>query len=304
MNKEAAKAAKATDPSSETSKKLTCGIVMPISEIDGCPSSHWSDVRSIIIEAAENAGFEAKLVSESEDIGVIQARIVQNIYDADIVVCDVSGKNANVMFELGLRLAFDKPAIVLKDDQTSYSFDTSPIEHLEYPRDLRYNEIIDLKKKLASRLKATLEASTKAEYQSFLKHFGKFKVTGLETKEIDKEDFILAELKSMKSMMGDLQRSPVHIVEFGTGKAYPSSYTYKGLKTFPSKEVNYKNSLKNALLSAVEDLGYGFGELKERKEELILRMMEVSPSIVSRYGGEDSFRMKVENLINILAEEF
>jgi len=32
------------------------------------------------------------------------------------------------MFELGLRLAFDKPAIIVKDDNTSYSFDTAPIE--------------------------------------------------------------------------------------------------------------------------------------------------------------------------------
>jgi hypothetical protein len=33
-------------------------------------------------------------------------------------LCDVSGKNANVMFELGLRLAFDNPTIIIKDDKT------------------------------------------------------------------------------------------------------------------------------------------------------------------------------------------
>jgi hypothetical protein len=35
-----------------------------------------------------------------------------------------------------MRLAFDRPTIIVKDDLTTYSFDTSPIEHLEYPRDL------------------------------------------------------------------------------------------------------------------------------------------------------------------------
>jgi hypothetical protein len=61
------------------------------------------------------------------------------------VIGDVSCKNPNVMFELGMRLAFDKPTIIIKDDQTSYSFDISPIQNLEYPRDLRFNKIIDFK---------------------------------------------------------------------------------------------------------------------------------------------------------------
>ena len=69
------------------------------------------------------AGYEAELVSDAEDIGIIQTRIVQNLYDKDIIVCDVSCKNANVMFELGMRLAFDKPTIIVMDNMTKYSFD-------------------------------------------------------------------------------------------------------------------------------------------------------------------------------------
>ncbi len=55
-----------------------------------------------------------------------------------IVVCDISARNANVMFELGMRLAFDKPTVIIKDERTPYSFDISSIEHLDYPSDLRY----------------------------------------------------------------------------------------------------------------------------------------------------------------------
>lgn len=113
--------------------KSICGIVMPISAIDGCTESHWTEVLDILTGAIEDAGFEPHVVSNADDVGIIQKRIIQNLYDNPIVVCDVSGKNPNVMFELGLRLAFDKPTIIVKDDKTSYSFDTSPIEHLEYP---------------------------------------------------------------------------------------------------------------------------------------------------------------------------
>ena len=112
---------------------LNCGLVMPISAIDGCTAEHWAEVKAIIQDALESIPapkFLAKLVSDADDVGVIQKRIVQGVYSSDVVVCDVSCKNPNVMFELGLRLAFDKPTVIIKDDKTDYSFDTSVIEHL------------------------------------------------------------------------------------------------------------------------------------------------------------------------------
>ena len=126
-------------------KSVTCGLVMPISAIDGCSADHWSEVKSIVTESIEvisEQKFVVRLVSDADDVGVIQKRIVQNIYSSDVIVCDVSGKNPNVMFELGLRLAFDKPTVIIKDDKTDYAFDTAIIEHLSYPRDLRFAKIV------------------------------------------------------------------------------------------------------------------------------------------------------------------
>src|SRR4051812_37518392 len=113
------------DGSGEAPKlKPTCGIVMPISSLDGCSEDHWLEVLEILTEAIDTAGFDGNLVSNADDVGIIQKRIIQNLYDNPIVLCDVSGKNPNVMFESGLRLAFDRPTIIIKDDKTSYSFDT------------------------------------------------------------------------------------------------------------------------------------------------------------------------------------
>lgn len=142
-------------------KSMKCGLIMPISPIDGCSEEHWQEIRTILQEALSDTDFAVELVSDSNEIGIIQKRIVQNIHDNDIVICDVSAKNPNVMFELGMRLAFDKPAIIIKDDKTNYSFDTSPIEHLEYPRDLHYPSIQAFKAKLREKVIATHEASKK-----------------------------------------------------------------------------------------------------------------------------------------------
>ena len=163
----------------------TCGIIMPISEIDGCPASHWVDVKKVLYESIRKAKFEPQLVSDSDDARVIQGNIVQNLFANEIVVCDVSGKNSNVMFELGLRLAADKPVVIIKDDKTDYSFDTSPIEHLGYPRDLRYHAIQEFKATLTKKIAATHEASREQkDYSPFLRHFVSVKPSHLPTQEL------------------------------------------------------------------------------------------------------------------------
>ncbi|MGG0556028.1 hypothetical protein ABEY55_26125 [Priestia aryabhattai] len=189
--------------------KLECGLIMPISPIDGCSADHWSEVKEILIEAVncvDGYEFNTKLVSDADDIGVIQKRIVQNVYQSDIVICDVSGKNPNVMFELGLRLAFDKPTIIVKDDKTNYSFDTSVIEHLEYPRDLRFTSIVAFKKKLANKLAATYkESKTNPDHSTFLKNFGSFKVAKLDEKEVTADQAILEMLSDIQSEIAFLR---------------------------------------------------------------------------------------------------
>jgi hypothetical protein len=185
-----------------------CGIVMPISSIDGYSAEHWTDVLSIISAAVDGAGFKPNLVSNADDAGVIQKRIIENLYNNPICVCDVSAKNANVMFELGMRLAFDKPTIIIKDDVTAYSFDTAPIEHLTYPRDLRFNKIELFKRALAQKISATYEAAQNSEnYTTFLKHFGEFKIAKIQAREVSSEEYIVDQLKSLAAEVASLRNS-------------------------------------------------------------------------------------------------
>lgn len=194
--------------------KPICGIVMPISAIDGCSEKHWEEVKGILTDAIESAGYEANLVSNADDVGIIQKRIVQNLYDNDIVVCDVSCKNANVMFELGLRLAFDKPTIIVSDTDTNYSFDTSVIEHLMYPRDLNYYKIVDFKAKLKDKIVGTMKKAKKdSSYSPFLKSFGEFKVASIEHKEGSINEAVLQRLDDMQQAIGRLSR-PMRDLEF------------------------------------------------------------------------------------------
>jgi hypothetical protein len=205
----------------ETGKK-TCGIVIPISAIDGCTETHWAEVLDILSQAITGADFEPNLVSHTDEVAFIQKTIIQNLYDNPIVVCDVSGKNSNVMFELGMRLAFDKPTIIVKDDKKTYSFDTSSIEHLDYPRDLRFARIVDFKARLAEKIKATHEKATNdSQYTTFLKHFGEFTVAKIEKKEIPGQEYILKELQGLQAAMQRVERAQfARNQEFETSRAH------------------------------------------------------------------------------------
>ena len=188
----------------ETLKKK-CGIVMPIAGFDGYSSDHWLDVKEIIGEAAGKAGFEPNLVSYTDETSVIHKTIIQNLYDNEIVVVDVSGKNPNVMFELGIRLTFDKPTIIIKDDKTNYIFDTGIIDHLVYPADLHYQSIIKFKEQLTKKIIATYDKSQGEHYSSFLKNFGEFTVSTLEKTELPQSEFILKAINELKSEVRSLK---------------------------------------------------------------------------------------------------
>ncbi len=190
---------------------IKCGLIMPISAIDNCSAEHWNEVKQILTDSIiniDNYQVNVKLVSDADEVGVIQKRIVQNVYDSDIIVCDVSAKNPNVMFELGMRLAFDKPTVIVKDDKTGYSFDTGIIEHIEYPRDLRFSKITSFKEKLAHSVIATYEASLNGgESSSFLKSFGQFNVANLAEETIPADKMIIEMISDLQLDMNRLRRT-------------------------------------------------------------------------------------------------
>lgn len=179
----------------DTSKK--CGIIMPIASNPDYPKEHWKEVLTILVEAIGETEFEPRLVSDDVAIGLIHERIVNNIYNDEIVVCDVSSKNPNVMFELGLRLAFDKPTIIIKDEKTGYSFDTGVIEHITYPSSLRFKQIVEFKDELIKRINATYKKSIEeANYSPFLKSFGNTIVPAkIKEKEIAESSYIISRLE-------------------------------------------------------------------------------------------------------------
>lgn len=200
---------KNVSPNNEELKEISnmCGIVIPISAMGDYSEGHWLEVKRILQRAIKQAGYDSQIVSEAEDSGIIHKRIVQNLYDNPIVVCDISGRNPNVMFELGLRLAFDKPTIIVKDNKTAFSFDTSVIEHLQYPADLRFGKIEEFMESLTVKIKKTMEIynANPSEYSTFLKNFGKFVTPKIEETQVSIDKYVLEELQNITSKLNRIE---------------------------------------------------------------------------------------------------
>ena len=80
---------------------------------------HFEHVYEQIIKpAVESEGYEAYRVDDDKISNSIIAKIFKAAQTCPMAVCDLSDQNPNVLYELGLRQAYDKPVVLIKDDIT------------------------------------------------------------------------------------------------------------------------------------------------------------------------------------------
>lgn len=190
-------------------EEIVCGYVMPIARVDGYPDTHWNDVKNILDEVVSKVGItKHRIVSDGDTITTIHSRIVNNLNVDDIIICDVSARNPNVMFELGMRIAFDKPVIIIKDSVTDYCFDSGTIEHLSYPKDLRYGAMQEFQSKLAGKIKAAFEKYIKngdGDQSPILQNFGSIDKKDITLSKLSSEEILLQDIHSIKNTLVKLQ---------------------------------------------------------------------------------------------------
>lgn len=187
-------------------KIKTCGIIMPISSMEpNYKEEHWARVKKILWKGIESAGMKPILVWENPGIDVIQNTILQNIYESDLVICDVSGLNPNVMLETGLRLSTKKPTIIITDRVVKPPFDLQNIGHLCYQRDLEFNAIELFLSELAKKLQDISSAEDNGTYTPFAEKF-EIKTVTPKSISVTSEDLILENIKYINKSMSIMSK--------------------------------------------------------------------------------------------------
>ena len=261
---------------------ITCGLIMPIASNDGGTAEHWRQVREIITSAISSLNLRVQMVSESEAVNVIHKNIVQNIFANEIVICDVSSRNPNVMFELGMRLAFDKPVVIIKDRDTPFSFDIGNMQHIEYPHSLNYIEILSFQEELLNKVKFTMNEtevakSSGGKYSPFLSNYAITEVSEIKIKHMDKDDYIIGKLNELtESLRGLSSQDEVkpNVRKVGGRESFSEAIVKDLLKMLSEAEKEgLVGSLDDAELLCKEALEFRYSHLSHMKKEEMLKQV-------------------------------
>ena len=139
---------------------LDCFVIMPIADSDGYENGHFTKVYEDIFKpACKNAGYKAVRADEVAQTNLIHLDILLKLIESPMAICDLSSRNPNVLFELGLRQAFDKPTVLVQEVGTAKIFDIAPLRYTEYRKELRYREVLEDQGNISKALVATQEAA-------------------------------------------------------------------------------------------------------------------------------------------------
>ncbi len=163
-------------PASPTSISAPVGLVrvfviMPFTEkTEVYPPGFYSEVMSqLIMPAATEAGFEVySALKQGSDI--IHSTIINELLEAELVIADLTEHNPNVLFELGFRMAQDKPVALIRAKGTAPIFDVDNLLRVwDYNPNLWRSTLEHDVPSLISHLKGTWESrSSSRTYKKIL----------------------------------------------------------------------------------------------------------------------------------------
>lgn len=185
----------------------TCFIAMPITtheheaERYGGDADHWNHVmETIFVPAIERAGFVA-VRPAAVGSHMIHGQIIRHLSKTDMVLCDLSGHNPNVFFELGVRTSLNLPIALVRDEHTGIPFDTSGLNTHAYASTLNAWDTAREVERLAQHLKDSAESCDGGN--PMWRHFGLTIAAEVPTDSASSSD---AKVELMFEGMQDLRR--------------------------------------------------------------------------------------------------
>ncbi len=100
-------------PKSKKATKL-CYVIMPFSKTKTCTQDEWTDIfESIIKPAVEAAGLGYQCLRSEATTGNMIRKIVNSLSQANVVIADLTDRNPNVFYELGVRHTLKNRTIMM-----------------------------------------------------------------------------------------------------------------------------------------------------------------------------------------------
>jgi hypothetical protein len=102
----------------------------------------YSEDYKVIREACTQSGFNAYRGDENYIKGDIFPEMLKLIVKANLIIANVNGRNPNVLYELGIAQALDKPVILISSDPDKLPIDIKSKRFLVYRNYTELQEMI------------------------------------------------------------------------------------------------------------------------------------------------------------------
>lgn len=102
----------------------TCFVIMPFSTTTSCTEDEWKWIfEKVFKPAVEGAGLDYECRRSVATRGNIVASILQELSDAYVILADLTDRNANVFYELGVRHTLKDRTILVAQKKEDIPFD-------------------------------------------------------------------------------------------------------------------------------------------------------------------------------------
>lgn len=172
--------------------------------------------------------------------------IVEGIHQADVIIADLTGLNANVFYELGLAHAMNKKVIIITQDLGELPFDIKSYRANEYS--LQFNKLPKLIEKLKKLLLGAIDNKVKYgnPISDYIPDFYQNKSVTVETGSSDDEE----EKKSEKLGDASVDEDEKGFLDY-IADVEENSAKMTGEITSMSNEMNEMNTSVNAATSEI-----------------------------------------------------
>src|ERR1044072_7019970 len=110
----------------EAALRNKCFIIMPFG------GSFDAYYKNIIAPTVRKAGLSPIRGNDNNKPGVIMDQVWNGIREAHVCLADITGRNANVMYELGLAHAVGKPVVQIVQNLDDIPYDLQTLRHIQY----------------------------------------------------------------------------------------------------------------------------------------------------------------------------
>lgn len=188
--------------------------------------------------------------------------ILKKIIDSDMALCDLSNQNPNVLYELGIRQAFNKPVALIKDSKTNRVFDIQGFRDLEYDENLRIDNVQEIIENLAEIIKITYN-ERENQVNSLVK------LLGIKPAELSDTTNISVETELILNQLSSIDRR-LNLIE-NTGRQQPKYYPQELVEEeplfddidFSEEKFTYKEISKLKKGDKVAHIRFGIGTVEK-----------------------------------------